>query len=84
MGLGGLPSIKEAYEEEDISWRKEESERRSYDRRKFIWKEVEYICEKQKVSAKQAVEMLEALRKDLKNPSLAALVEVLKKDGHIV
>jgi hypothetical protein len=62
-GLGGMTSVKEAYEGDDQTWRKQnDSERKFYERRKPIWQEVKVLAEKRGITIGQAVELLEHYR----------------------
>ncbi|GAA5925952.1 uncharacterized protein JCM15063_005170 [Sporobolomyces koalae] len=80
VGIDDGQCTKEAYEGKDQSWRKgNDSERKFYERRKPIWREVEKQAEARGITELEAAELLEGYRTS-NRLSLNQLAEVIKKD----
>ena len=86
VGLSGQPSVRTTYEGASTEWKRNESERRWYQRRKPILQAVEEIAAKRCIPPEQAATLIDQWRVSQSNTSLHYLFknikELLADEGH--
>lgn len=79
VGLPGQPSVRTMYEGGSTEWKKKESERRFYQRRKVILQVVEDIANKRGIPAEEAAAVVDKWRTRQSNTSLNYLSTSVKQ-----
>ncbi|KAE8231011.1 hypothetical protein CF326_g3980 [Tilletia indica] len=82
-GIRGLPSVEEMDQDWGNEWRKDEKDRKHYERRMRIIHKIRSLAVQKKVAESVAVVMLEHARMQLKNKSLSKLSELIQSDADL-
>ena len=62
-GLGGKPAVRSMYESGSDLWRRNDSERKFYDRRRPIWQSIKKVAETRHITPEEAAAQVEAFRR---------------------